>query len=244
MKATGACCLSNQKQLLMAWQLYAHDNNDAILPTSYQGEMGDLFLYAGGFWLGPTPGPYLTPGITKEEGLRRVTTGLQRSPLYKYCAAIGAYHCPGDLRTKYLQPGHGWAWDSYSKSQPMNGGEVWGGVRFFTQLNAIPAAASAFVFIEESDPRGGCNGGTWFLKVDPPGWEDGFAVFHGDVTTFGFADGHGESHRWLEATTLRAARDFATGKPAFNWAGGDLSNNRDFRWVYERYKHPDWKPLQ
>ena len=34
----------------------------------------------------------------------------------------GAYHCPGDIRTKRNKPGKGWAWDNYSKANGMNGG--------------------------------------------------------------------------------------------------------------------------
>jgi prepilin-type processing-associated H-X9-DG protein len=76
----------------------------------------------------------------------------------------------------------------------------------------------------------------------PPGWIDPFAIFHGNVSTIGFADGHAELHKWVEATTIKAATDSANGRQAFNWAGGG-SKNRDFRWVYDRYKHLAWKAL-
>ena len=38
------------------------------------------------------------------------------------------------------------------------------------------------------------------MVVMPPGWIDGFAIFHGQLTTFAFADGHVESHNWLEGS--------------------------------------------
>jgi hypothetical protein len=106
----------------------------------------------------------------------------------------------------------------------------------------VTEPSASFVFLEESDSRG-YNMGTWVLNVSPPGWVDGFAIFHGTVTTFGFLDSHVESHRWMEASTIKAATDFAKGKDSFYWAGGN-SKNRDFRWVWEKYKYPDWKPLQ
>ncbi len=102
-KATGAACLNNQKQLLLAWNLYAGDNDDRILPTNYRGETGNIELYAGGFWLGPRPD--IAGGINPSEALRRVFNGLSNSPLTKYAAAYGSYHCPGDLRTKRRKPG-------------------------------------------------------------------------------------------------------------------------------------------
>jgi len=181
--------------------------------------------------------------ITKEEAERRVTEGLKISPLWSYCSSAGAYHCPGDLRTRNLLPGKGWAYDSYSKSDTMAGG-MWTSMKsFYAKLTTIKEPSESFVFIEESDPRN-YNAGTWVLETSPLGWVDGFAVFHGDTTTFAFADGHIDTHNWVEATTIKAAKDFALGKSDFYWSGGDIKKNRDFRWVYERYKWPDWKPIQ
>jgi prepilin-type processing-associated H-X9-DG protein len=97
------------------------------------------------------------------------------------------------------------------------------------------------VFIEEADPRS-YNNGTWVINVTPPGWVDPFAIFHGNFSTFGFADGHSEGHKWLEASTVQAATDSANGRQSFYWQGGD-KNNRDFVWVWQRYRHQDWTPL-
>jgi prepilin-type N-terminal cleavage/methylation domain-containing protein/prepilin-type processing-associated H-X9-DG protein len=241
LKATCATCLSNQKQLVLGWQMYALDNEDRLLPTSYTGADGTMNLYAGGFWVGPVPD--ITTGITEAEAMRRVAAGMSNSPLYKYnyCKAIGAYHCPGDIRTKALRPGRGWAWDSYSKADGMAGG-MWSGIKPYTRSTQITEPSMSFVFIEEADPRS-YNNGTWVLDVNPPGWVDPFAIFHGDVSTFGFADGHVELHRWLESTTIKAARDSARGIQSFYWSGGNI-RNRDFIWVWDRFRHVDWKPLK
>jgi prepilin-type N-terminal cleavage/methylation domain-containing protein/prepilin-type processing-associated H-X9-DG protein len=240
LKATGAACLNNQKQIILGWMLYADDNNDRILAT----RNGATELYAGGWWIGPTPG--VVAGISTDEARRRVYAGISNSPLTRYLA-YDSYHCPGDLRTKRLRPGRGWAYDSYSKAQGMNGiedplgsGTGWG-VRLYKTQGAIHEPSQAMVFLEEADPRN-YNLGTWVISVSPPGWIDPFAIFHGNVSSISFADGHAELHRWLEGTTLKAATDSAAGRDSFNWSGGN-SKNRDFRWVYERYKHVDWKPL-
>ena len=98
------------------------------------------------------------------------------------------------------------------------------------------------VLIEETDPRTE-NRGTWVIDVKPsPRWVDPLAVFHGNDSSFGFADGHSENHKWLDKGTLKAARDSAEGKASFFWMGGN-ARNPDFRWVYERYKHKKWAPL-
>jgi len=239
-KATGAVCRSNHKQIMTGMLMYGYDNNDTILPTMYKGENGQAVLNGGGFWKGAIPGPAIPANITKQEAEQRVGEGLRQSPLFKYCPAVGAYHCPGDTRTKSLLPGHGWAYDSYSKSEPMNGyGDIQ--VKLFTKFSHIKQPADSFAFIEEADPRG-YDAGTWVMVVMPPGWIDGFAIFHGNLTTFAFADGHVESHNWLESSTIKAAMDFAHGIEVFNWPGGDITKNRDLRWVYDHYRHPDWKP--
>jgi prepilin-type processing-associated H-X9-DG protein len=239
-KATGAVCRSNHKQLMAGMLMYGVDYQDAILPTIYKGDTGQVVLNGGGFWTGPLPGLIIPATIDKIEAERRVTDALRQSPLFKYCPAAGAYHCPGDTRTKNNLPGKGWAYDSYSKSEPMNGyGDVQ--VRLFTKFNQVKQPVDSFTFIEESDPRG-YNGGTWVMSVIPPAWIDGFAIFHGNFTTFAFADGHVDSHHWLEASTIKAATDFAHGTEVFNWPGGTIAQNRDLRWTYDHYRHPDWQP--
>jgi prepilin-type N-terminal cleavage/methylation domain-containing protein len=246
LKGTYAACLSNTKQLILAYQMYANDNADKLMPTSYRGEDGQTELYAGGYWRGPTPD--ITAGITEQEAMKRVTDGLRKSPIFKYCSAIGAYHCPGDLRTKRLRPGRGWAYDSYSKAAGISGGpldppvtgRVWQ-IRPFFKYSTIDQPTLAMVFIEEADPRS-YNNGTWVINITPPGWVDPFAIFHGNFSTFALADGHSEGHKWRDAATIKAATDSANGKESFYWTGGN-AKNVDFQWVWQRYRHQEWKPL-
>jgi len=240
MKATFASCISNQKQLMLAWNMYPGDYQEKMLCTlGWRAPNGaSVDLTAGGFWRGPTPS--IAAGINKTEAERRAGEGIKNSPLYQYASAVGAYHCPGDVRTKNLMPGKGWAYDSYSKIDTMNGG-MWGGVKIFVKTTDVPEPSNSMVFLEEADPRD-YNNGTWVIDVSPPGWVDGFAIFHGDNTTFAFLDGHAESHKWLEGSTLKAAKEFAKGIQSFYWSGG-TGKNRDFRWIWDRYKHLDWKPL-
>jgi len=239
-KATGAACLSNQKQLSLAFVMYADDNQNTMVTTD--GNPG------GGYWKGPLRnGTFadLTTSITIKEAQTRIENGIKAGPLYQYNPATGSYHCPGDLRTKRLKPGRGWAYDSYSKANGMNGIADWqGGAQLpYKKIDAVLGPSEAMVFLEEADPRN-YNLGTWALDVDPAaGWVDPFAIFHGSTSTIGFADGHAEAHRWVEDSTLKAARDSGNGKQSFNWSGGN-NKNRDFQWVYERYKHLKYAPLK
>ena len=241
LKATGAACASNQKQLALAFALYGTDFNDFLAPTdTWRNRAGvNVPLTGGGYWAGPTPD--IAPGITLAEAMRRVQNGLTNGPIWQYASSAGAYHCPGDLRAK-RKPGLGWAYDSYSKANGMNGIQSWEPAqRPYVKATDVTSPSESFVFIEESDPRNS-NLGTWVLSVANPGWIDPFAVFHGNFSTFSFLDGHYEGHKWVEPRTIQAARDSAVGKSSFNWAGGGRTNP-DFRWVWNKYRYVNWKEL-
>ncbi|HVY70898.1 MAG TPA: hypothetical protein VHH73_13280, partial [Verrucomicrobiae bacterium] len=150
-------------------------------------------------------------------------------------------HCPGDMRTKSRLPGKGWAYDSYSKASGMSGevgGSAWDNIKVFKKVAEVAEPVSSMVFTEEADSRG-YNNGTWALNAT--GWVDPFAIFHGNVSTIGFLDGHVELHRWLDGRTIKAARDSAKGIDSFFWAGG-TKTNPDFRWTYDKYRYVNWKP--
>jgi len=268
-KALGANCLNNQKQLSLAFSMYAEDNEDQLTRHSYFNSKlrRSIGLPVGGFWAEPgnlrPPGsfsPITGEGSWLERRMRLVKYSLSVSPLYQYASSHGSYHCPGDLRTKKLVGKPAWAYGSYSKANPMGGAtstgscsstseQGWQGSYvssgpqpWFTHMSQVKDPSMTMVLIEETDPRTE-NRGTWVIDVKPsPRWVDPLAVFHGNDSSFGFADGHSENHKWLDKGTLKAARDSAEGKESFFWMGGN-ARNPDFRWVYERYKHKKWAPL-
>lgn len=248
-KATNVYCLNNQKQLLLGSLLYSDDSSDRIIYTvAGAGQIGNP---AGGFWPGPhnDNGTYqdLSTGMTREKAQRFVENGIRKGVLYNYVKNPGSYHCPGDLRSKRLTPGKGYAWDSYSKANGMNGGEWQGAAAsglqpVFEKVSSVVNPSEAMMYLEEADPRGN-NKGTWVIDVKPsPGWVDPFAIFHGNVSTISFIDGHAESHHWRDPGVIKAAQDSSAGKESFYWSGGN-SKNADFQWVYQRYKHKKWTPL-
>lgn len=64
------------------------------------------------------------------------------------------------------------------------------------------------------------------------GWWDGPAAYHLASSTFSFADGHAETHRWFDSITLGFAKDTSTGKSngnyAHKWCDG-------VAWLYAHY---------
>src|SRR5947207_3334291 len=245
LKATNAACLNNQKQLLLGFIMYADDNADKMI-YSLPGP-GQPDNIGGGFW----PGPYndsgkqqdFTASMSRADAQRWIENGLRKGALFRFVNAPASYHCPGDLRTKRLAVKKGFAYDSYSKVEGMNGGG-WNlnAQPPYEKLSTVESPSESMAFIEESDPRD-YNLGTWVVDVKPaPRWVDGFAIFHGRVTSIAFADGHAEIHRWTDPLLILAAIEFANGTGDFYFAGG-TAKNQDFQWVYQRYKHKKWAPL-
>lgn len=227
LKATMAACHNNQRQLGLAWVMYAGDNEDQMLPYRNGG-----VTYNGA---GIYPATPIAAGTSTAAAEQQTIDQLKLSPLFQYANSPGVYRCPGDLRYRKLAVGAGWAYGSYSRADGMNGS----GASVFKKLTQVTPASLSMVFIEESDPRG-LNSGTWLIRQS--GWVDPFAIFHGVVSTFSFADGHVESHRWLDAGTIKAATDSANGKSSFFWPGGTKSNP-DFVWAWDHYRFPDWTAL-
>ena len=244
LKATGAACLNNQKQINLAFMLYSGDYNDFLISSIMVDAAGAAQnMNGGGFWLGPNPGPQIPSGISSDQALTRVTAGIQMSRIGQYDSAVNSYHCPGDTRTS-LKPGSGWGYDSYSKPEGINGsfGQNYGQTPFRKASN-VPVPSQTFTLIEEADPRAGYNEGTWLLIVKPnPYWCDAFAIFHGAWTSFSYVDGHADGHKWTDAKTIQAGQAAARGVNDYAWSGGN-SKNPDFVWVWNHYRYQEWQPL-
>jgi len=232
LKATLTTCRSNQKQIVTAVLMYAGDYQEAIMAS--RDSLGNA-LNGGGYYIASD----LPAGTQLDVAERQTLIQLQTSPVSPFVGKVmKVFHCPGDLRYKKLTVGNGWAYATYSKADGMNGGG-WHGQKPYQKFGSVKAPAMAMVFLEEADPRG-YNNGTWVM--DQTGWVDPFAIFHGTVSTFSFADGHAESHKWTDAQTIKAAMDSANGKSSFYWSGGNR-NNRDFVWAWDHYRFLDWAPL-
>ncbi|MBT5062854.1 MAG: type II secretion system protein, partial [Verrucomicrobia bacterium] len=162
-KALGANCLNNQKQLGLGFVMFSDDNKESSPVASPARLKGDIIPSApwkgpdnvqrgmgrGGFWAGAIrPKDGYSKGASalqkKEEGAK---AGLMVSPMWQYCPSAGVYHCPGDQRAKQGRNINLWAWVSYSKANPMNGGgwqgsSATGGPQpYFTKMTEIRNAA-------------------------------------------------------------------------------------------------------
>lgn len=71
-----------------------------------------------------------------------------------------------------------------------------------------------------------------------PNWVDPFAIFHNDSSTFVFADGHADRHKWVENQTRKMAEAGVKG-----WSAIDPDSNTQLDWEwFKRAYIPGRKP--
>jgi prepilin-type N-terminal cleavage/methylation domain-containing protein len=235
-KATQATCLSNQKQLDLAWIMYASENSDKVVSfdnrtaTAAAGNPPDWFIQADQVTQ-PAPGGL---GLTAPGGLTGndltewlFQTGYKKGPLFQYAPNPDIMHCPGDIRTSIA--GH-FCWDSYSGVGGFIGGlGTGGGGNIITKQTQVMHPSDRFTFVEEcasqQDPSRtySINDSAWDMLPGSPTvtaakpflfaqWIDSPAAFHGVNSTFAFVDGHAESHKWINRSTITFANDMLPGK--------------------------------
>lgn len=236
-KAMTATCLSNQKQLALAWAMYADDNQGAIANF-------DTNIHPDGTkpWrLWPAPPQNIAPGTdgqTVDQLLLQAS--FQAGVLYQYAHNFNVLHCPADFRAKdpynpgATTPPGSFAWGSYSGAAGMNGTPYSPSTPITTQ-SQLRSPSQRYLWVEENDPRGE-NEGAWVMgnAGTPPAFsnatfEDSVAAWHGSTSTFSWADGHAETHRWLDAPTIVYALSMdpnkyfdASARPTFSQCPRDL----------------------
>jgi prepilin-type processing-associated H-X9-DG protein len=180
----------------------------------------------------------------------------QNNPLYQYAPNPGVIHCPGDDRYKLPNVGAGWCFDSYSKTQNA-GGEgwtpsgpaYWGAGATYTKLSQMKWPADTFVFIEDAGNLGnrGYNVGTWaalWLVSGQIRIIDAVPMYHGNVSTFGYGDGHVTSHKWRNSVLIESGRRAANGINVTSLQGisgaPTSDTDADYAFLCDGYRHPNW----
>jgi len=207
LRAMSANCLSNQKQLALGWLMYVDDNQGRLVgfDPNVNPATGVLPWRTGTL---PTPGSDFKLVLQND---------FKAGGLYQYAPNVNVLHCPADRRALSPQvlnrPSPGtFAWGSYSGSGGMNG-DNWMASVMITKQSAIVHPSARYLWVEENDPRGE-NVGGWVINATAatltPPWQgsafvDGPAAWHGGTSTFSWADGHVENHKWLDSKTVTFA---------------------------------------
>jgi prepilin-type N-terminal cleavage/methylation domain-containing protein/prepilin-type processing-associated H-X9-DG protein len=226
-RATQAACLSNQKQLALAWMMYASDNSDKVVNFNNRNVADnppDWRIQPQLVAAAPPAG--LTGNALTQWYFQ---TGYKIGPLFQYAPNPDIMHCPGDIRTK--KTGH-FCWDSYSGVGGFIGGDpAYGQYEGqITKQTQVMNSSTRFLWVEEcaSQTRTafgqtfGENDGAWDMQPGNPNsppspfftatWVDSPAAFHGANSTFSFVDGHAAPHKWLSSLVITFANSMSPGK--------------------------------
>lgn len=206
-KAWQVNCLSNHKQLAMAWCVYKDDNkgnlviDDPRTPT-----------------LGGTNYPSWVYGNLTDPADATNTLLIRWGLLYPDVNSLGVYHCPSDTVAN-LDP------DNHDRSYSMNPQ-----LAFYengTQTSVEPdyppmykegqihitSPAATLVFLDESPAT--INDGFYSVDIIATQWGTDFpAYWHTRGGNLSFADGHAEYWRWRDPMT--PSPDPSSGDPPYN----------------------------
>jgi prepilin-type N-terminal cleavage/methylation domain-containing protein/prepilin-type processing-associated H-X9-DG protein len=192
-KATGIKCLNNSKQLTLAWIMYADDHDDRVV----RNYLSDTRAWIGG-------NVSAMPGATN-------ILDIQNGRLWSYNQSLEIYRCPSDALGFKVAGKPAIRVRSFSMSGRMGGDPaccdfVNPGIPFFLKTVDIkdPSPTKAFVFLDENADS--IDDGFFAVQAKVPNngyWQNTPASRHGNAGILSFADGHGESWRWIEPGTQK-----------------------------------------
>jgi len=239
-KAQVIFCLSNTRQLNLAWLLYADDHNGRLAynlggDVKVRGVAPSTYLN----WVNNVLNWELRPDNTNLATIREASLGSYASK------AVNIYRCPSDKVLSDIQRKAGWTARVRSYSMNAMIGDVGDlsqagvnrnnpdYVQFFS-LSSIPQPAGIFVFLDEHPDS--INDGYFVNQAYSWEWIDLPASYHNGAASFSFADGHGETHRWRVASTKAPSQPDGAALPMklpyrdwgdFSWVVQHMSVDRD-----------------
>lgn len=232
-----AKCISNLKQIGLAWQLYADDANDRL---ARNGEKDPENIDGEPLWVPGTEHPNLNAFTNSSYYL-----DSKVSLFANYIKSPDVYICPSDKRVPY-------AFDTAeqrskrprrNRSYSMN---IYMGtmieMQWYLSTNAtkfekssdfsLGSPSDVFVF-QDVNPGSICMP-SFIVRI--PGAsdrQDGMfhfpATYHNRSGDLSFADGHVESHRWKDPGTFQQAA-----QGGFLIHGFHSPNNTDLPWLREK----------
>jgi prepilin-type N-terminal cleavage/methylation domain-containing protein len=233
-QSQGIHCLSQLRQLNLAWIMYASDYNDRLVYNLGGDRAGKIVVTNwSANWVNNVMSWELDPDNTNR-------SFIAHAKLSPYTGMVpNLYRCPADRVVSEVQRAAGWR--SRVRSISMNamlgypGSSFRNGVNLnnpgfvqFLRLSSIPDPARIFVFLDEHPDS--INDGYFLNNPEDDEWVALPASYHHGSGTISYADGHGERRRWISPSTRRPARPDAAGLPF----PVPASERADFDWLMER----------
>jgi prepilin-type N-terminal cleavage/methylation domain-containing protein len=236
-KGQGIKCLSNTRQLGIAWHMYADDNRDNITGADFGG-LGTPWV--GGFL-----------DFSANQGNWDINVDIAQSPLWNYCGkSAGIFKCPAD---QAMVPNNTGAKVPRVRSVSMNcfaggpdGSALGGGLssnnkyKTFKKLTDMRQPTQIMVFLDENEDS--LNNGWFAISMNgfpsTPGSlviVDWPAYYHNRAGGMSFADCHSEVHRWQDPRTMPQVKDVTLVQ---NLNGTPSANNADVIWLQNHATQP------
>ena len=238
-RAQGMHCLNNQKQLTLAWVIYATEFGDACVGNKWQDEQKWQALippnenWLSG-WLGADGSGGDGTGGNKG-GPDNTNTDILVNPghasLGTYTKTPGLYLCPSSTVLAPVASGGPQTyrlcrsvsmncWMGYVCSPPNQPYKIF---RKTTNIIGL-APTDAFVFMEERAES--IDDGSFETQEGNTSVANWPTDYHNGATTIGFSDGHAESHKWLPGLFSRPQQTTVATKWGTAAAAGqmDLAN--------------------
>ena len=233
-KAQGIQCLSNMKQLQIAWQLYSLDSRERLATSGYTRPVEPTAWVDG--WLDFNPA---NTDNTNTAALQDVN----RSKFAPYIS-LGVYKCPADnssvtisgrphprVRSMGMNQAFGpgdWLDPAGPGANPISKKYR---VYYKTGDLANPGPAMTYVLLDEHPDSLNAGGFANMMVESPPAARiiDFPASFHNGAAGISFADGHAEIRKWVDARTKPPVK--YNNNLALNVAS---PNNQDMIWLSDR----------
>jgi prepilin-type N-terminal cleavage/methylation domain-containing protein/prepilin-type processing-associated H-X9-DG protein len=231
-KAQGIACLNNQRQLVLAWRMYADDHDDVLVlnnPDNYGNANGRFPSWClGDMSYGRPDGTNVSLLMSN----RVASVG-------PYVKTVHIFKCPSDQSRTTLKGGKSYPRiRSYSMSSHMGTMAGWGAAgEVFLKMGDWNRYSRPgwIVFTDTHDDSIGTCIFNQIRDVTFGGWGKFPTARHGKSGTVGFIDGHAEIRRWVDPRTLAPV----TGSPwipVVNHFG-----SADWHWFWMR--HSKLRPI-
>jgi len=241
LKAYGLQCMSNHRQLCLAWRMYSDDNSDQLLFASeypWDPNTWGASWITGTLDFNPGNETNWNPNVT-----------IAQSPMWPYCGKnLGIWKCPADHsyvtvngeqkpRVRSISMNvflGGWGGTDGNWGSPFSDYKIY---RKQPEL-ADPGAAKVFVFLdmrEDSIDMGNFAARMAGWPNDPSayGFYDLPGYYHHLACGFSFADGHSEIRRWQDTRTMPPLVPNGFVNDQFS-----SPDNQDVAWLQERATRP------
>ena len=210
-KAASIVCMTNAKNLSLAWFMYKEDSGSWIMSAQMDGteDSGNNVRWIGtprdinGSLLSITQA---NPPVTDEDEIR----GIEKGRLDSYVKSPDAYTCPADrVKSKYdgTEKLVTFAVANCLYGSPRSSSTYY--KKQIRKFDEITSPAMRYVFVETAETRNWTMSGHFVMGAPEYtgntsgdwAWWGPMAVNHGNSSVLGFCDGHGEVHAWKDAFT-------------------------------------------